>query len=79
MGIMAVCALLVLKIFAGGKKKADADSAGIEGQIAGGGMGLLPAPGAELSGTYKQQISTALNQNPEQVKQLFASWITEES
>jgi flagellar M-ring protein FliF len=79
MGIMAVCALLVLKIFAGGKKKADADSAGIEGQIAGGGMGLLPAPGAELSGTYKQQISTALNQNPEQVKQLFTSWITEES
>ena len=78
MGIMAVCALLVLKIFAGGKKKADSES-GIEAQIAGGGMGLLPAPGSELSGTYKQQISSALNQNPEQVKQLFASWITEES
>lgn len=78
MGIMAVCALLVLKVFAGGKKKADSEGA-IESQIAGGGMGLLPAPGAELSGTYKQQISSALNQNPEQVKQLFASWITEES
>ena len=77
MGIMAVCALLVLKIFAGGKKKADSE-VGIEGQIAGTGMGLLPAPGSELSGTYKQQISTALNQNPEQVKQLFASWIAEE-
>jgi len=79
MGLMAVCALLVLKIFAGGKKKSGAEGAGAEGQLGGGGMGMLPAPGGELTGTYKQQISTALNQNPEQVKQLFASWLTEES
>jgi len=78
MGIMAICALLVLKIFAGGKKKSDAEGAGVESQL-GGGMGLLPSPSAELTGTYKQQISTALNQNPEQVKQLFTSWLAEES
>jgi flagellar M-ring protein FliF len=79
MGVMAVCALLVLKIFAGAKKKA-----------AGAPVEALPAlgPGAETgmlpaaedtrrpnSTTLQRQVASALQSNPDQVRQLFANWI----
>ncbi len=79
MGIMAICALLVLKLFNGAKKKAAA--AAPTGQLqTGGGLtaGLLPA-GAEASEALvlRKQIAGSLRSNPEQAKQLFASWLDE--
>jgi len=77
LGIMAICALLVLKIFKGAKNKAG--QAVAQGQIAQGpeAAGLLNA-GAEAEAlVLKRQIAGALRSNPEQVKQLFASWVEE--
>lgn len=79
MGILAVCALLALKIFSGAKKKAGAEGAAALGEGV-EGMALLPAAQAELGPQmmYRQQITSAIKQNPEQVKQLFSSWLAED-
>lgn len=78
LGIMAVCALLVLRIFRGAKKKAGEQV--IPGQLPAGtseAAGFLPAGGAADSFALRRQITGALRKNPEQVKQVFASWIQE--
>ena len=80
LGIMAICALLVLKLFSGAKKKAA--TGGVAGQLpaGGGAAGLLPsgaAAGGSESLMLRNQIATNLQSNPEQVKQLFASWLQE--
>ncbi len=77
LGIMAICALFALKIFSGAKKKAAA--AELEAaQARGTAAGLLPgaSEGAEPV-VIRRQIANALRNNPEQVKQLFTSWIRE--
>ena len=77
LGIMAICALLVLRIFRGAKKKA-ASAAPTTGQLAGaeGPAGLLPAEaGPSESLVLRKQISSALQRNPDQVKQVFSSWL----
>ncbi len=78
LGIMAICALFALKIFSGAKKKAGAS----EQQVlqAGGttAAGLLPGAGEGAEPVViRRQIANALRNNPEQVKQLFTSWIRE--
>jgi len=79
MGIMAVCALVVLRIFAKAGKKAALE--GMPKQLAGSeaaATGLLPS--AEASGeppVMRRQITNALRSNPDQVKQLFSNWIQE--
>ncbi|MFA5784533.1 MAG: flagellar basal-body MS-ring/collar protein FliF, partial [Phycisphaerae bacterium] len=79
LGIMAICALLVFKMFAGaGKKAAAADQS--QAQLPQGmeGMGLLTAaPEAAEPVVLRRQIASALQNNPEQVKKLFASWVEE--
>lgn len=76
MGVLAVCALVVLKIFTGAKKRASGGTA--ENQALSGQMAMLPAGISDDStASYRHQISTALKQNPEQVKQLFTSWLSE--
>jgi len=78
LGIMAICALLVLKIFRGARKKAEGIAPA--GQLAGaeGSAGFLPAEtGKSESLAMRRQITSALQRNPEQVKQLFASWVEE--
>jgi len=78
LGIMAICALLVLRVFSS-KNKASAGGAG-GGQLAkgGGAAGLLPA-GGEGSGPamLRRQIAGSLQNDPEGVKQLFANWLEE--
>ena len=78
LGVMAICALLVLRIFSGARKKMASTAAA--GQLAGaeGAAGLLPA-GAEGPEplAVRKQITGALQSNPEQVKQLFSSWLEE--
>ncbi|MBN2270463.1 MAG: flagellar M-ring protein FliF [Sedimentisphaerales bacterium] len=79
LGIMAICAMLVLRIFKGAKKKATQQA--FPGQLPAAGTvetaGFLPAGGAADSFALRRQISGALRKNPEQVKQVFASWIQE--
>jgi flagellar M-ring protein FliF len=81
MGIMAVCALLVLRLFSGAKRKVKAELAAggaqslPEGQ---GAAGLLGAGGEHSEPlAMRRQIASALQNNPEQVKQLFSSWLEE--
>ncbi len=79
LGIMAICALLVLRIFRGAKKKAASASGPEQLPEAQGAIGLLPAgEHADSSGlVLRKQIASALQNNPEQVRQLFSSWIEE--
>jgi len=80
LGIMAICAFLVLRVFKGAKKKALQGA--VPGQLPAAGTteatGLLPASNtASNSLALRRQISGALRKNPEHVKQVFASWIEE--
>ncbi len=76
LGITAICALLVLKIFSGAAKKAAAMTTAR--QLAGGegAAGLLPGETMENEPVaMRKQIAGSLQSNPEQVRQLFASWL----
>ncbi|MDH4238601.1 MAG: flagellar basal-body MS-ring/collar protein FliF [Phycisphaerae bacterium] len=77
LGIMAICALLVLRIFRGANKKAEMAPTG---QLAGaeGPVGLLPAEAGKSEPlVLRKQIASALQSNPVQVKQLFSNWLEE--
>jgi len=78
LGITAICALLVLMVFRGAKKKASAMAAAEPLPGAKGAVGLLPAEavGSEPL-VLRKQIAGALQSNPAQVKQLFSQWIEE--
>ncbi len=76
LGIMALCALLAFKMFAGAGKKAAAEQAQLPEGYAGAGL-LPPGPEAAEPVVLRRQIATALQNNPEQVKKLFASWVEE--
>ena len=76
LGITAICALLVLKIFSGATKKAAAMTTAR--QLAGGegAAGFLSGGTAENEPVaMRKQIAGSLQSNPEQVRQLFANWL----
>lgn len=78
LGIMAVCALLVFRIFSRARSKALA--AIPTQQLAEGSApgGLLSSGAASAEpALLKRQITHALRNNPEQVREMFLSWITE--
>jgi len=79
LGIMAVCALIVFRIFSRARSKAVA-AVQTQQLSTGGSMGggLLPAgsPSGEPV-LLKRQITHALRNNPEQVREMFQSWIEE--
>jgi flagellar M-ring protein FliF len=80
LGIMAICALLVLRIFKGAKKKVASAAMPEQLPAGGGAFGFLPAEtGKPEALVLRRQIANALDRNPEQVKQLFASWIEEKA
>jgi len=74
LGIMAICALLVMRMFRGAKKKTKAEAAE---QLSGAeNTGLLPGETGESGPlALRNQVTTALKQDPDRVKQLFTSWI----
>jgi flagellar M-ring protein FliF len=79
LGIMAVCALIVLKMFGGAGKSSGVEAAQLAGGanagnqlMAGGGQQMLPGPGM-----MRDQIITALQQNPDHVRRMFTSWVQE--
>jgi flagellar M-ring protein FliF len=81
MGIMAICALLALRIFTRAGRKVAAEGAVVAGAkaLGPGNAGMLPAGGGEETLlAIRRQISSQLHENPEQVRQLFASWLTED-
>jgi flagellar M-ring protein FliF len=75
MGIMAICAIIVLKMFSGAKKKAEL-AASQQLPEASGAAGFLPA-GTSDPMMLRKHISGVLQNNPEQAKQLFTNWINE--
>jgi flagellar M-ring protein FliF len=80
LGIMAICALLVLKVFSGASKKGAVATAGAGQLPAGEGVGgLLPGGGEGDSESVmlRKQIAGTLQSDPEQVRQLFTSWLVE--
>ncbi len=77
LGVMAVCALIVLRIFSRARGRI---AAPVQGQLPSGGAaaGLLTAgETAAEPALVRRQIAQALRQNPEQVRQMFLSWIQE--
>ena len=77
LGIMAICALLALKMFSGAGRKTAASGGG-ELAGAGGAVGLLTA-GVENADplVLRRQIAGTLHNNPDQVRKLFSSWMEE--
>ncbi|MBM4019179.1 MAG: flagellar M-ring protein FliF [Planctomycetes bacterium] len=74
LGVLVVGALAALKVLSGPRKRAGA--AGAQAMPAGAAAGALPpALGPEAdSGLLRARISTALQENPEEVKRLFQTW-----
>ena len=78
MGIMAVCALLVLRIFGAAKRKTGPKTKREKLPETSEAAGLLTSGDEPVEPlALRKQIASALQENPEQVKQLFASWISE--
>lgn len=79
LGIMAICALIALKIFGGAGKKAFAESGGTLSAASTGSFAGLPAASPDMSESMmlRRQIAVSLQNNPQQVKQLFSSWLQE--
>ncbi len=78
LGIMAVCALLVLRMFRGAKSKVASIAAAGQLSEAEGAAGFLPGGGGSSEPlVLRKQIAGALEQDPERVRQLFASWLEE--
>jgi flagellar M-ring protein FliF len=79
LGIMAVCALVVLRIFSRARSKAAAPVAP-ELLLPGAPSEALASPGEPAVAEpllMRRQIAHALKQNPDQVRQMFLSWIEE--
>ena len=79
LGIMAVCALLVLRVFRRAHRKAAAEAPAQQQLAEGAGPARLLSSG-ESGGEpimLRRQITHALRSNPDQVKEMFLSWIEE--
>jgi len=80
LGIMAICALLVLRMFRGAKSKVASVPKTGKLPEAEEDSGLLPSGGESAEPlVVRRQIASALEQDPERVKQLFASWLEEKA
>jgi len=77
LGIMAICALLVFRMFRGAKKKVQAEAAAQPLAKTEETMGLLPEHSGVSPIAFRKQITSALEKDPERVRQLFTQWIEE--
>jgi flagellar M-ring protein FliF len=77
LGLLVIGALVALKMFRSGKKSAAAPygGPGAGALEAGGSTHLLPAGGEVNPEHLRARISRALQENPEEVKQLFLNWV----
>lgn len=78
LGVLAVCALVVLRVFRGAHRQAAVETHAPQLPEGAGAAHALPAgeSGAEPI-MLKRQITHALRSHPEQVKEIFLSWIEE--
>ena len=79
LGIMAVCALIVLRMFRGAKKKVQSETAKTPLPEAQANMGFLTEQAGIPPSIIRQQIAGALERDPERVRQLFTNWIEEKA
>jgi len=78
LGLTAVCALVVFRIFSRARSKALAEAQAHQLPGVGAPGGLLPAGELPAEPTVlRRQITHALKNNPEQVREMFLSWIEE--
>lgn len=79
LGILAVCTLLAVRIFTKASKKATTAGPEVAGpnRLDAMTLGLLPSGQDNPALAVRRHIAAELKQNPEQVKQLFASWLAE--
>jgi flagellar M-ring protein FliF len=75
LGIMAICALIVLRVFSKARRKAA--EAGVQELSGGTGFGgfLPPGPAGAEPSLMRRQIAHALRTNPDQVREMFRHWI----
>jgi flagellar M-ring protein FliF len=81
MGITAICALVVLRIFTKAKKKA-ASAAGTTQLPAGiEAAGMLPGmtTGAAEPVVVRRQLAEVMRNNPDQARRLFVNWLQEKA
>jgi flagellar biosynthesis/type III secretory pathway M-ring protein FliF/YscJ len=76
LGMVALCAVAVFRIFSRARGKAATETAGAPSQ-GGGPAGLLLSGEPSDPMVARQQIARALKQNPQQVRQMFLNWIEE--
>ncbi len=79
MGITAICALFVLRIFTRAKKKAATEAAG---QLPAGSeaAGLFPAAGTGAEPVVvRRQLAEVMRSNPDQARRLFSNWVQEKA
>ena len=84
MGIFAICGLLVLKIFTrAGKQAAVSNSQTSDSNqtqaLSVSSSPMLTGGGNEAITAIRNQINWQLRENPEQTRQLFSSWLSEDS
>jgi flagellar M-ring protein FliF len=80
LGIMAVCALVVLRIFRRAHGQAQAQARSQAPQLGAAAAPERLPPAGEVSAepvALRRQIVHALRSNPEQVKEMFHSWLEE--
>ncbi len=77
LGIMAICMLLVFRMFKGAKKKVQAEAATQAPPQTEESGGFLPGQSGVSPMAFRRQIAGALESDPERVRQLFAKWIEE--
>ena len=79
LGVLVLGVLLMLRMLRGPKKARAAQAAAIEGGAPAGAGGLLPGEATELDpSALRARITSALQENPEEVKRLFLSWVSNE-
>jgi flagellar M-ring protein FliF len=80
LGVMALCALLVTRIFVRARSKAQAAMAAqmVSGPTGPGTTALMASPETvNESIVLQRQITHALRNNPQQVREMFLNWIEE--
>jgi len=79
LGITALCALLVLRIFTKARKKSAAEAAA---QLPAGTEASGMLPGAATTAepvVVRRQLAEVMRNNPDQARRLFANWVQEKN
>jgi flagellar M-ring protein FliF len=77
LGIMALCALLVLKMFTKASKTVAGEAATIQLPAGAGAAGMLPGGQTGEPVVVRRQLADAMRSNPDQARRLFVNWLQE--